>query len=588
MPRSEIISTLGVAFSPVDKRGPVEWAEANVDYSRAPSYDCEYKGPYRIDFMPYWREPMETVIDPAVREVIILKGSRVGCSENVLFTLMRWAVALRPQPMLYLNADQQSTEDILDRRVRRGFELSADTARKYRAARVREHETIFADCDVVARWPRSKSAFKSSGYPLIMADEFSTWPDFGWGMLAKRADNYTFAHIYAVSSPDPTSKRGSFDDPIFVEFDSTDQRYWFMPDPTTGKPFKFEMAGLKWDAQAKREDGSWDMRKVEESAHYVTPGGAIIEEARRMATVASGSWVATKEGPPRRRGYHLSAFYSPLENGRFGKIAVEFLTAKHKGPRHVRTFVYEYLAERWADELERVDAGAVEGRCADYGKGRVPSTCEAFNIWVPKEKSVIVTADVQKTYLPAVAREWIEGGDSGLVDWVFAPDFDTLEAFANLHKAQWVGIDCGYAARAMEVFDYAVNYKALPLRGSESLIVPLKRSYVDPYEGRRGQGGTTLETWTFNTDVFKTWLMDMQRGQAPQKWHIYKNPEREYIRQVTSEEKADGAWRIRHGHTQNHLWDCEVMQIVVATAAKLMNLKFWEVDESESRKEPAQ
>ncbi|HNS80839.1 MAG TPA: phage terminase large subunit family protein [Kiritimatiellia bacterium] len=312
------------------------------------------------------------------------------------------------------------------------------------------------------------------------------------------------------------------------------------------------------------------MTRVAESAHYVTPDGTVIREGGRMDVISQGQWTATKVGPPKRRGYHLNAFYSPLENGRFGKIAVEFLTAKQKGPRHLRTFVYEYLGEPWIDEAERVEAGALDARCADYGKGEMPETF--FTVWIPKEKCVLVTADVQKTYLAILAREWVaDCGDSGLIDWQFAPDFETLEAFATQFRAVHIGIDIGYAARAMEVYDYAMSGPGIvPLRGSESLQVPLKRLDVDPYEGKVGQGRDIVTTYVFNTDIFKSWLQSMQKGEAPQKWWIYRNPEREYLRQVTAEERVNGKWNTKPGQSQNHLFDCCVGQLVLATVSGLV------------------
>ena len=62
----------------------------------------------------------------------------------------------------------------------------------------------------------------------------------------------------------------------------------------------------------------------------------------------------------------------------------------------------------------------------------------------------------------------------------------------------------------------------------------------------------------------------MQKGEAPQKWWIYRNPEREYLRQVTAEERVNGKWNTKPGQSQNHLFDCCVGQLVLATVSGLV------------------
>ena len=40
--------------------------------------------------------------------------------------------------------------------------------------------------------------------------------------------------------------------------------------------------------------------------------------------------------------------------------------------------------------------------------------------------------------------------------------------------------------------------------------------------------------------------------------------EREYVRQVMSTHKVDGEWVRRKGYPDDHLFDCEVMQMALA------------------------
>jgi hypothetical protein len=47
-------------------------------------------------------------------------------------------------------------------------------------------------------------------------------------------------------------------------------------------------------------------------------------------------------------------------------------------------------------------------------------------------------------------------------------------------------------------------------------------------------------------------------------WSVYQGIEREYVNQMTSEEKTDGLWKLKRGRTNNHLWDDEVLQLLAA------------------------
>jgi hypothetical protein len=59
--------------------------------------------------------------------------------------------------------------------------------------------------------------------------------------------------------------------------------------------------------------------------------------------------------------------------------------------------------------------------------------------------------------------------------------------------------------------------------------------------------------------------MQLMRGETMQKWYVYRHPERDYVRQVTAEQKQEGEWKLREGHPHNHLFDCEVLQLLAAT-----------------------
>jgi hypothetical protein len=73
----------------------------------------------------------------------------------------------------------------------------------------------------------------------------------------------------------------------------------------------------------------------------------------------------------------------------------------------------------------------------------------------------------------------------------------------------------------------------------------------------------------WSTDVFRTILLDSLNGDAGFGWCVPSERSnemqwrRQYIKQITSTRKADGEWIVA-GHGQDHLFDCEAMQMVLA------------------------
>jgi hypothetical protein len=540
-----------------------------------------------------WKEVQENFGDLSIREQWILKNSRAGCSENCLLNPLRYIVGVTPRPVQYITGDELSAKRFMDKRIKLGLRCFEEGRGKLaRAGANTKYDISFEDMDLVVSWPKNRMAFKQSGYEVILCDELSTWPGFSADMMRKRTDTYRYSHICGISSPDPQQKRGSDEDPIFIEFKGGDQRRWFMDDPGGGEPFVFEMGdsesvyGLKWPASCRDDNDDWDLDAVEREAYYVTPSGHRIDEADRWEVVRGGRWQPTAEGVEGRRSYHINSFYMPFKSGSFGHIARAFLEAKRRGPAGLKVFVYEYLAEEWYEDKQEAEDDAIYERETDYARGEwIGRTEWGINKWGEGMPSAtLMTVDVQKGHMWWVVREWIEGGDSGLVDWGYAVSFEQIEEKANEHRVVRVLVDVGYAQRAMEVYEYALYHAAWPTKGHGNIDMPYRRQLIDPFEGKRGAGKENIVQYNFNTDIFKILLMDMVRGEGDRNWYVYKHIERDYVRQVASEHRVDGEWKCKPGHQDNHLWDCEVLQLLGATICGLFrNVVFGDIEENEEK-----
>ena len=560
-----------LAIRPATRLNIWEWAARNVDFSRCQSYDTPRHEPFDPEWMPYWKEPVECLTDASIREVSVLKCSRAGGSENILLNPIRFAIAQNPQPTLYVTGDQLSAERFMEKRVKRGLRSALDCWRAFKAAQATQHDIAFPGMDFRVTWPKARQAFKQDGWATVLCDEVSLWPEYSADMARKRTDSYPFPHIVFISSPDPASRRSSDDDPIFVEYRRGDQRKWNCADPKTGKPFVFAMGerdgpGLVWDKAARKDDGTWDLDRVRATAHYVTPDGSKIENRDRMTVVRSGKWVATApNAPANTRSYHINAFMVPFKSGDFGEIAVAFLQAQARGPQNLRTFIYEYLAEPWTQDVEKIYDDQVTRRAAEYRRGQ--SYFELHTELSKLRRGKLMTVDVQKLGMWYIVREWAVGGQSCLIEWGYVGTWTEIDAIATTHKVEAVMVDAGYGERTTEVYEECLRRRMVPAKGDDrgtAPDLPWRSTDINPYEGTRRQvSGESLKLVLWHTDTFKLMLLGYIRGDRAG-WFVYRGVERDYCMQISAEERTPKGWVKRR--RDNHILDCEAMQIVAALA----------------------
>lgn len=572
---------------------PWQWAADNVDFRRVPSYDTGFKGVYDPDLMPFWKEPVEQTTALDVREVAVCKCSRAGGTENLILNRLRYAVAVAPESCMYVTDSVENAESFMKGRIVRGLQLSEACEDRLRTAEATEHWIRFTAMDLRVTWCRSRATYKQDGYPLIFGDEVSTWPGFAPDQLRKRADMYPFHHIVFLSSPDPTRRGNPEHDPIVMLYADTDRRQWFMPDPgAPGKSFFFRFGGpddadgIKWSPDAKCGD-EWDLEAVRQSAHYITPAGTRIENSDREAIMRSGEWRPT--ATPKRadvRGYKVTAPMIPTSSGDFGELAARFLAAKYhlrsdatkedQQRNSVRVYFAEYWGEAFREEQIQPSENALADRESDYALKSVN-----LSLGDGAQYGVMLTADVQKYHLWWDARVWeIKSSkvSTSLLDFGTVPTFAMFDAVARDCKARMVGLDIGYRNRASEVSDYCAEYTdqrdprtacVMALLGSDSLTAGVTSLTVrDAREGRRQSGQALYCELTWAVDVFRTWMIELLNGVGGCPWYvpagIGKTREgTDYCRQVTSTRKIDNVW-VPPRDGQDHLWDCECMQLVLA------------------------
>ena len=556
---------------------PWQWAREHVDYSRVESYETELTGPYDPDYIPYCKEPAEATVTLGVNEDWTLKCSRAGVSENVILVPLWYTVACRPQPVLYTSGQEESTKSFFEKRIKMGMNLANETQAAFNKSKSGEHSILFRNMMLSIAWPKGKMAFKQHGYPIIFLDELSTYPNIAiLDVIRKRGDNWAFSTIVGLSSPATEVDRPSEKDPIFEEFESGDQRHWMMKEPKGRGEFEYVFGGVsteygvKWDQNAKLESGEWDLNRVMDTAHYVTPAGNIITNDQRMNMCRKGYWKPTNPHALKgKRSRWINALMVPFKGGDFGRVAVAFLEAHRKGPQSMRAWKYEYMAERFDPPAKQsVEITAVRDRqqVLSFPRDIVPFS---------PRFSIFGTTDVQMRY--GVYSVWAGSPTQhALIDHGYFTKWEQLDelkaktystAAGEACRLQFLLLDTGH--RTMECYRFALERKwVIPLKGDTGLTTsksnPLRRSELGCFpNGALFGGNRKLSLLIIHPAFFKDEWMDMLSGVGIP-LYFHEDIDDDYARQATGEvlmedDKPDKNGNIRQWYKKirkNDQFDC--------------------------------
>lgn len=561
---------------------PWEWCARNV-YFPTVGYPTSSPGPFDAGRFRFWEEPLNEIARPGYQEIIILKCSQSGGTENVGQNAVRWTCATNPVPILWVSNQQDATADFWNERIMPGLKLCGEGV----AGPLRGGYEIGMSfrapngASLHCTWAKSRGGLKGKSYGLVVADEVDTYEAFTMEKIRPRLTNFPDGKLIALSAMDAKKKISSTESPIFGEWLQTDCREYVFPDPAApGKTFKFSMGwradkgesghGVKWDSQARRADGTWDLNRVAETAHFVTPGGAIItEEDRLKLLTAGGKWVPTKTGRPNAVGYRVPCFL--LRQKSFGAVAVNFLRAKEGGIDQLRTFILEELAEEWHEQRIVLGDSDVDARRADYAG--LMSKSQAFGgFYIGHQPTVLLSADVQQKTIYVLLREWIKQ-DSGLLDWQEVEwNYAAVDALARKHNAWRSFVDARYESTT--VLEWASKYPGVvPMYGSDTRMKTLfAQKDLNPLEGRPGAskakkvGTITWDTWAIKYHLFN---LIMQTKGVPA-WRIPQLTTREYVQQLTAERFRNGKIEEVRKGAPNHLLDCEAEQVAGAILCNLL------------------
>ena len=525
-----------------------EWAD---EYMRIPrDTGAAEPGKYRTARTPYAREPMRC-LSPAhpCKRVITMVASQLMKTQIAL----NWIGALihmAPSNILTLLPSLALAKRVS---ARIGKTIAATPELKARVAASRSRDARntmdtkeFEGGTLYATTAGSASNLAELAARYIYGDEIDRWDvdvdEEGDPVDLAETRGSTFgrnAKFYFSSSP--TIKGASR---IADLFETSDQRYYYVPCPTCG-----HMQVLEWESLLYSADF--------QTVHYKCSSpdcDVLIEEHHKGEMLAQGEWRSHARGDGETVGFHLNALYAPLGWTSWADLAKQFEKAKRAQDRGdlepMQVFYNTRLAKVWDSAVEQTKAEVLQARALqeNYVLGTV-----TVGVLV-----LTCSVDVQANRLEVMIIGWGAGMERWIVDFKVIPgdpaDQRTWELLDELLKVRYrhpCGVSLGILATGIdsgghhthEVYQFCRVRRwrnVFALKGASKPgrpVIAQRPSLVDvTWRGQTERNGAEL--WMVGTDTAKDWIYNRYSFESgPGAVHFAKDLPDEFFQQCVAERK---------------------------------------------------
>ena len=565
--RNEWKDLIAATLEPRPRLSLVEWAEANIVLP--PDYQSPIRGQFSLDRFPIFKELLAEIDNPDVAEIVLLKCSQLGFSQNVLLPLALKTL-WEGYPVIVATGTMAQAEAFAIERLKPL--IFASPAFEGMEVREREGEIYLPNGGLLTCIHQSsKAGQKTRPAKVILADELDIWANNTLEKLRSRTTHYYNSKVIIASAPDGDAKTVKIGDkylsPIFAEYEDSTQAKYFLT--KEGESFVLDFGfrgkdkaslppyGLKWNEDAKRKDGTWNESRIAETVRYVSPNGQTITESERDRLLDSGKWIHSF--PDRKRkGYHANCLY--IKGKSFASVACSYVRSKRIGGLQFRTWLLENFAEDIETEKIELSDRTLRNLTADYKRGSTfPHSQE-----LPCKR--IMGVDVQQVGIWWICVD-VAGDSIGVVDWGYCFSFADIDRKATELHADHVAVDVGYDVRRPETYEAAGKYSFIPVMGRPRANFGniWEAQSLDPMSGRRGQGQGTIWQILFQSETVKTLLFECISGISHTKLYLpadYLAKDSDLELHLTAETFEDG--KFLEKRKDNHLLDCLTYAFMLA------------------------
>ncbi|MEO0797176.1 MAG: terminase gpA endonuclease subunit [Verrucomicrobiota bacterium] len=590
-------------FSAPERLSASEWCESKIVL---PSGANESK-PGKVDFSytPYLREPLDTIDDPNVQEVILVAPTRIG-KTFLLRMAFAYSVAGDPGSMLWIDMNADSASDVSNEEL-----IPLVNSNPILRARKPNNRHLFA----ATRMLFPGAAFKMVGANTVTGVSGKTRQR----VLGNEVDKWLLATAKEASIIDQCRARSeSFDDlrwhcfsstptletmTIWVEYLLGDQRRYFVPLPCGHfQELAWKQVDWTYDPRTRISKDQYDLDAVRDLTRYRCAECGKLHDQKAVTNAVRdprAHWRATKKGHPKYWTGHVNGLYGPNKSNEMGALAVDFLSSRDTGFYTDRQKFWNLrMGLPWVENATTLKSSELTRLEANYVRGKLPADVEKADL-------IIVEADVQTWGIPYVVRGYNWNGESWCIDHATVKgkcvaSFDDLEQiqrdYQQLGKRSYVIIDISFADRRQETLEaiYLRQTKGMGWYGVEGYEF-LKKDIVrienrNAFMGGRNQGKEIkVKCLEISTYHFKLELEKRLKGEIGG-WHYYSLQssdefelrsdfelneaarEREQLfiqlldeRRVPRKKKAAGKpdWIFESKAKNNHGGDCEVYGIAL-------------------------
>jgi phage terminase large subunit GpA-like protein len=564
------------AYKPVKKVSVVEWCENNMILDKKTT---AYPGLYKTSLTPFVVDIMNIYENSAVEEIVLMFASQV--SKTVMMTGMALSsLAQNEGSHLWV----QDTEDKAVKKISKlRFKPTLDGCQALKenlmldGGKESAKHYNFARASISFIGANSPGAMASDSIKRIFADEVDKYPkEFtteagAIQLLRSRLKAFKFDRKLVLACT-PTSPEGT----INSEFESCQYKYYyFVPCPQCGEFQILKDTQLRTHNNIEEFSPENEEEIIKTTYYECEHCQHIIRERHKQQMLRQGEW-RTIEGEPlkphRRIGFQLSSLYSPfIEFGKFNRERLKSLN----DPLLLKDYYNSWLGLPYRERSFSVDETGLQGRLSLHKKGVVPR----------QARFVVGAVDCQKDHYWGIKVAFGYRYKSWVIDYKKTQTREEMRDFMReemlshdgnkIYRVKKVAMDAGYLPEDVYLFcNQPENQELfLPVVGAiHKMNVPYK---IAPYLFDIISQNRKMRTMrgTINTEVYKESIYERLSRNPNSKgsFNLYRNPEKELCRQLTSEEKQEirvkgkpSKWEWVKKFPDNHLLDCAVYCFALA------------------------
>ncbi len=454
-----LVNDLNALWAPPVHYSLQQWSERYMSISN----DSADAGAFFA--LPFQREILTSMTDPADEIVVVRKSARVGYTTMCLF-LVGYHISQQPAAIMFVQptiSDAQSfsknefnnlinDNDILHKIF---SEIGKDTML----------EKSFPGGRLMFVGSNSPAGFRRVSIRILILDEINGYPASAGAegcpikLATKRTESFHNRKIVMGSTPTNTSSSK-----ITQNFELSDQRFFEIPCPSCSAYQALEWPNFKWQRG-----------KPDTVIYECTSCQHAIKHHQKFEMIDKGKWVP-RNPDSKIKGYHIWTAYSYLKNASWSHLVDEFEKAEGNWLLE-KVFTNTWLGEDFNDE---------PGHVTDYDKYRadnaenyrldvVPKNCKWLlsGVDIQADKIVCVTLAINKLHIYIIGYQEFFGDT---LDVSKDGPWDALEKYrvkawqsedGKTFKINLMAVDTGGNTTTKIAYDWTSKRKGvLAIKGS--------------------------------------------------------------------------------------------------------------------------